>query len=325
MSPSSLATLAFLLALLSISLAADHRGKRRRDSGGRSQHPLRAATGYGDSRATRRGRNGGHVSRGPARRSGRPEDDGAGWGRRPAWAEAGPPGGAGLRDNRLMGTRKGRGYGHGDHSQIRRHGGRRDKGRHGRGFFAGVIPDDPPPPSSSASLGDGSSPNFTTFGSGSSSMVALVTDDHSPTLPPSTTRPQRAKGQGEVLPTLDMALFDWTDYEDIKPVDGWPSSRKKEKMRSKNLSSGNATNDADDVEPCDHHLDCLPGSCCDLRQHECKAHNRGLNNKCYDDCMCEEGFRCYAKFHRKRRVTRRRGRCVAPDSVSSDHGGFITV
>lgn len=31
------------------------------------------------------------------------------------------------------------------------------------------------------------------------------------------------------------------------------------------------------------------GSCCDLRLHECKPHNRGLNNKCYDDCMCEEG------------------------------------
>lgn len=33
----------------------------------------------------------------------------------------------------------------------------------------------------------------------------------------------------------------------------------------------------------------LIGSCCDLREHECKPHNRGLNNKCYDDCMCEEG------------------------------------
>lgn len=29
------------------------------------------------------------------------------------------------------------------------------------------------------------------------------------------------------MPTLDMALFDWTDYEDMKPVDTWPSSRKK--------------------------------------------------------------------------------------------------
>lgn len=122
-----------------------------------------------------------------------------------------------------------------------------------------------------------------------------------------------------------------------------------DKRRSKNLSSGNVTVDTDAIEPCDHHLDCLPGqwlncrtsttlltpdpwpltaqvmvsrrivmikamwqvkhlflnlqlevtwflppsppigSCCDLRQHECKPHNRGLNNKCYDDCMCEEG------------------------------------
>uniref|UniRef100_A0A7N5ZTI8 Dorsal inhibitory axon guidance protein n=1 Tax=Anabas testudineus TaxID=64144 RepID=A0A7N5ZTI8_ANATE len=138
-------------------------------------------------------------------------------------------------------------------------------------------------------------------------------------------RSGRGKGQGEVMPTLDMTLFDWTDYEDMKPVDTWPSSRKKDKRRSKNLSSGNVTVDADAIEPCDHHLDCLSGSCCDLRLHECKPHNRGLNNKCYDDCMCEEGFRCYAKFHRKRRVTRRRGRCVVPESVSSDEGGFITI
>lgn len=34
------------------------------------------------------------------------------------------------------------------------------------------------------------------------------------------------KGQGEVMPTLDMALFDWTDYEDMKPVDTWPSRKK---------------------------------------------------------------------------------------------------
>lgn len=40
-------------------------------------------------------------------------------------------------------------------------------------------------------------------------------------------RSGRGKGQGEVMPTLDMTLFDWTDYEDMKPVDTWPSSRKK--------------------------------------------------------------------------------------------------
>ncbi|XP_078281285.1 draxin-like isoform X2 [Rhinoraja longicauda] len=127
----------------------------------------------------------------------------------------------------------------------------------------------------------------------------------------------------EVNPTLDMTLFDWTDYEDMKP-DMWPSAKKKDKHRSKNLSNGNITSVAE-VEPCDHHLDCLPGWCCDLRQHICKAHNRGLNNKCYDDCMCAEGLRCYAKFHRNRRVTRRRGRCVEPDSINVDHGSFITV
>lgn len=31
---------------------------------------------------------------------------------------------------------------------------------------------------------------------------------------------------GEVMPTLDMALFDWTDYEDLKP-EVWPSANKK--------------------------------------------------------------------------------------------------
>lgn len=28
------------------------------------------------------------------------------------------------------------------------------------------------------------------------------------------------------MPTLDMALFDWTDYEDLKP-EMWPSAKKK--------------------------------------------------------------------------------------------------
>lgn len=32
-----------------------------------------------------------------------------------------------------------------------------------------------------------------------------------------------------------------------------------DKSKSKNLSSGNITMDADAIEPCDHHLDCLPG------------------------------------------------------------------
>ncbi|XP_038553512.1 draxin [Micropterus salmoides] len=250
------------------------------------------------------------------------------------------------RENDLLGTRKGRGHGngngHGHHFEHRRQGSRREKGRHGKGFLPEPelssafkdrdLFDDTPSSAASPSLSvtppsEPPSPIAAVFGSGSS-MVTTAMNEHPPTLPPASTKPQRhgrGEGQGEVMPTLDMALFDWTDYEDMKPVDTWPSSRKKDKRRSKNLSSGNLTVDTDAIEPCDHHLDCLPGSCCDLRQHECKPHNRGLNNKCYDDCMCEEGFRCYAKFHRKRRVTRRKGRCVIPESVSSDQGGFITI
>ncbi|NXG03666.1 DRAXI protein, partial [Sakesphorus luctuosus] len=146
-----------------------------------------------------------------------------------------------------------------------------------------------------------------------------------PPVPPATSpRSQaRLRQDGDVMPTLDMALFDWTDYEDLKP-EMWPSAKKKEKRRSKSLNSGNETVTAEG-EPCDHHLDCLPGSCCDLREHLCKPHNRGLNNKCYDDCMCTEGLRCYAKFHRNRRVTRRKGRCVEPEAANGQQGSFLNV
>ncbi|XP_069097349.1 draxin [Pleurodeles waltl] len=155
-----------------------------------------------------------------------------------------------------------------------------------------------------------------------STVWTAAPTEASPT--PATSPRQRVRTRhGEVMPTLDMMLFDWTDYEDMKP-DVWPSAKRKEKNNLKNLEGGNATSVTED-EPCDHHLDCLPGFCCDLREHICKPHNRGLNNKCYDDCMCVEGLRCYAKFHRNRRVTRRKGRCVEPDSIDSDRGSFISV
>ncbi|XP_030041961.1 draxin [Microcaecilia unicolor] len=134
-------------------------------------------------------------------------------------------------------------------------------------------------------------------------------------------RPQvHRRKDGDVMPTLDMTLFDWTDYEDLKP-ESWPLDNKKEKRRKK--TTGNETVALG--EACDHHLDCLPGSCCDLREHICKLHSRGLNNKCYDDCMCTDGLRCYAKFHRNGKVRRRKGRCVEPESITSDQGSFITV
>ncbi|KAM6216642.1 draxin [Rhynchocyon petersi] len=155
-------------------------------------------------------------------------------------------------------------------------------------------------------------------------LEAAPATEESLILPVTSLRPQvEPRPEGEVMPTLDMALFDWTDYEDLKP-EVWPSMKKKEKHRGKFSSDGNETSPAEG-EPCDHHQDCLPGSCCDLREHLCTPHNRGLNNKCFDDCMCTEGLRCYAKFHRNRRVTRRKGRCVEPETANGDQGSFINV
>ncbi|KAK7913435.1 hypothetical protein WMY93_013646 [Mugilogobius chulae] len=325
-------TVLLLLTFLDLSQGADSglpRGKRRQSSAGESntfQHPLQALQGYGSDRRRHerqgsRGTKAGPLSHRSLHPLGQPEDEGLGLeGMSPVRVEMGP-----TRDrdrgrisqNNLLGIKKGKGHGNGQahHIEPRKQG---HKAKHSKGFSPTLdlsaplkdrdVFEDPPyvdltlpsdPPSPSGSSGP-------VFGSGSS-MVTTDTNEHPPTPPPASTKPQRsgkAKGPGDVMPTLDMALFDWTDYEDMKP-DTWPSSNKKDKRRTKNLSNGNITSDL--VEPCDHHLDCLPGSCCDLRQHECKAHNRGLNNKCYDDCMCEEGLRCYAKFHRKRRVTRRRG------------------
>uniref|UniRef100_A0A8D1GI68 Draxin n=1 Tax=Sus scrofa TaxID=9823 RepID=A0A8D1GI68_PIG len=157
-----------------------------------------------------------------------------------------------------------------------------------------------------------------------STYEAAPATEESLILPVTSLWPQaQPRPDGEVMPTLDMALFDWTDYEDLKPA-VWPSAKKREKQRGKLSSDGNETSPAEG-EPCDHHQDCLPGTCCDLREHLCTPHNRGLNNKCFDDCMCAEGLRCYAKFHRNRRVTRRKGRCVEPETANGDQGSFINV
>nr|XP_048274068.1 draxin [Myodes glareolus] len=154
--------------------------------------------------------------------------------------------------------------------------------------------------------------------------AATPTPEESQILPVTSLRPQaQPRSDGDVMPTLDMALFDWTDYEDLKP-EVWPSAKRKEKHWSHYASDGNETSPAEG-EPCDHHQDCQPGTCCDLREHLCTPHNRGLNNKCFDDCMCMEGLRCYAKFHRNRRVTRRKGRCVEPETVNGDQGSFINI
>ncbi|MEE6485244.1 hypothetical protein FKM82_014225 [Ascaphus truei] len=95
----------------------------------------------------------------------------------------------------------------------------------------------------------------------SATMLPLSTSNpmfihEHPTVVLETPRRVRAhmKKGGDVMPTLDMTLFDWTDYEDMKP-DTWPSPKKKGKQREK---MNNITSLVEE-EPCDHHLDCLPG------------------------------------------------------------------
>ncbi|XP_063070911.1 draxin [Engraulis encrasicolus] len=264
-----------------------------------------------------------------------------------------PPGGELGRKGRRNGHGHGHGnghghghtHGHGHHKghhhghQHKKQGGRKEKARQGS-----LLPEVETAPvlkdRDVFTMRSSSSSSSSSSYSSSNQSPVLPSRDPSPTsrIPVTTVTSQRfptkhkksgrrgKKGQEEVMPTLDMALFNWEDYEDMKlEVDSSPTKKKgqKGKRRSKNMSNVNRTMNTDTVEPCDHHLDCLPGSCCDLRRHECKQHNRGLNNKCYDDCMCEEGLRCYAKFHRKRRVTRETGRCVEPDSANLHKGAFI--
>ncbi|XP_032088112.1 draxin-like [Thamnophis elegans] len=123
-----------------------------------------------------------------------------------------------------------------------------------------------------------------------SPVAQTLIEDPLPPVRAISSQPQLREWQeGDVMPTLDMALFDWTDYEDLR-LDLWTSDRKKGRTHK----SSNETTSAEG-EPCDHHLDCL------------------------------SGLRCYAKFHRNRRVVRRRGRCVEPDSADANQGSFLNI
>ena len=158
--PWSLA-LAFLLANLALSHGAEPgapHGKRRQAAavaaGGVNglQQPLRGPQGYGRDRGgqggqgARAGKGGaGLLAHGPPRPPAGPEDDGTGLeGLGPVRLETGPGGDRDRvrmgargpsqpRENQLLGTRKGRGHGHGPHPDHRRQGGRRDRGGHGKG------------------------------------------------------------------------------------------------------------------------------------------------------------------------------------------------
>uniref|UniRef100_A0A8C4QLL5 Draxin n=1 Tax=Eptatretus burgeri TaxID=7764 RepID=A0A8C4QLL5_EPTBU len=117
-------------------------------------------------------------------------------------------------------------------------------------------------------------------------------------------------------PLLDMSLFDWTEYEDMRPR-GW--------MEGGIESDGWCnTSIAGDAQSCHHHPDCDPGSCCDLRHQLCHQHHLDKNARCYGDCMCNKGLRCFAKFHQRSRVTRTKGRCQDPSLTNPKRGSFIT-
>ncbi|XP_036447197.1 draxin-B [Colossoma macropomum] len=130
----------------------------------------------------------------------------------------------------------------------------------------------------------------------------------------------------DVVSILGMTLSDRADYEAVKPAETQQPSKKKGRQYTKRSSSEKKTMTSKEAVSCDHHLDCVPGSCCNLRKHTCDPHNRGLNNKCYDDCMCEEGLRCFSKFHHHHQnVIRKKGRCVDPEYINTGHRAFTAV
>lgn len=159
-----------LLALLFASLAMSHstepgapQGKRRQGhtsvaSTNTLQHPLKGLQGHSPSRG--HGRYGGPGARGAKAGAGllshrplhplaMPEDDGTGLeGLSPVRLEMGPgrdrdrdrartKSSSLVRENDLLGTRKGKGHrhgnGHGHHFEHQKQGGRHDRGRHGKG------------------------------------------------------------------------------------------------------------------------------------------------------------------------------------------------
>lgn len=149
-----------LLVTVVLSLGAEPGAAQRRQAqtsaGGSNalQHPLRGHQVHGHNKDRE-----GHRSQGAQRGAGLlsqrspypmswPEDDGTGLeGLGPVRLEMGPGWGRDTthlsvknpsqeRENHLSGTRKGKGHGHRNgHTEHRRQGGRRNKGRHGKGLF----------------------------------------------------------------------------------------------------------------------------------------------------------------------------------------------
>ncbi|KAF2977447.1 hypothetical protein EK904_000958 [Melospiza melodia maxima] len=131
------------------------------------------------------------------------------------------------RENQSPGSEKGKKQ----NREHRRHS-RRDRLKHHRGKTAGAGPSSlyKKPKSSEEqfqNLQAEEAPSLTPSPLLTAALDTAVSTEEPPVLPATSPRSQaRLRQDGDVMPTLDMALFDWTDYEDLKP-EMWPSAKKK--------------------------------------------------------------------------------------------------
>ncbi|XP_066527928.1 draxin-B [Hoplias malabaricus] len=155
--------------------------------------------------------------------------------------------------------------------------------------------------------------------------LASVTREEYSSKPPFSKSQEGGDSFKNVVPIHGMVLFDHTGYGSLKRAETQQHLKKKGRLSTESLRSKKKMMTSKEIMSCNHHLDCMPGSCCNLRKHVCDPYNRGLNNKCYDDCMCEEGLHCFTKFHLHYRVVQKKGRCVDPEYTNTSQGAFNFV
>ncbi|KAK1801775.1 hypothetical protein P4O66_022421 [Electrophorus voltai] len=158
-----------------------------------------------------------------------------------------------------------------------------------------------------------------------SSVTTVTREEHSspPSLP--SDLQEDSSLDKNVVSILGREFFHWDDWESARLME------KKNRQHIKSSSNGKQAMHLQTIISCEHHLDCVPevgyvtGSCCNLRKHMCEVQNRGLNNKCYDNCMCKRGFQCLAKLHHNDRVIQKKGRCVHPEDINISHRIFTAI
>ncbi|XP_035378522.1 draxin-B isoform X2 [Electrophorus electricus] len=147
-----------------------------------------------------------------------------------------------------------------------------------------------------------------------SSVTTVTREEHSspPSLP--SDLQEDSSLDKNVVSILGREFFHWDDWESARLME------KKNRQHIKSSSNGKQAMHLQTIISCEHHLDCVPGSCCNLRKHMCEVQNRGLNNKCYDNW-----FQCLAKLHHNDRVIQKKGRCVHPEDINISHRIFTAI